>query len=321
MSVGPVATRTATTTPRDRWFHDGELEVQRRAGLSEEAARLEGMMVPTTGFSRGMRTVLGQRRSAVLTASDAAGRLWCSPLIGPEGFLDARGTWLGIHAEPDRDDPLHQMEAGQDVGVLSVDFATRRRLRMNGHLVARDKGTLLVDVEQAYGNCPAYIHERVVEFDAKQGESPAEIGDLTRRSTSLSQEDVATIAAADTFFVGSRHGSAGADASHKGGRPGFVRSDGDVVWWPDYAGNNMFNTLGNIAASPATALLFLDFARRRVVQISGRARIEWIEPGSAGDDGDTGRRVRVEVEQVVSRPVLGMVSLEGPGAGDTPRLK
>lgn len=313
--------RAARTTPRERWFHDGELEVQRRAGLSEEAARLEQMMVPTTGFSPGMRTVLGQRRSAVLTASDASGRLWCSPLIGPAGFLDARGTWLGIHTEPDRDDPLHQLEAGQDVGVLSVDFATRRRIRMNGNLVARETGTLVVDVEQAYGNCPAYIHSRVLDFDREHDGSASASADLTRRSTSLTEEDRATIAAADTLFVGSRHGTAGADASHKGGRPGFVRTDGDEVWWPDYAGNNMFNTLGNIAATPATALLFLDFARRRVLQINGRARVEWVKPGSTGDDGDTGRRVRVKVEQVVSRSAPGMVSVEGPEPGDTPNLK
>jgi len=56
------------------------------------------------------------------------------------------------------------------------------------------------------------------------------------------------------------HPGRGADTSHLGGEPGFVRVHRGALWWPDYPGNNMFNSLGNIVENPAAALLFFDFA-------------------------------------------------------------
>jgi hypothetical protein len=62
----------------------------------------------------------------------------------------------------------------------------------------------------------------------------------------------------------------------------------------------MFNSLGNLAVDRSAALLFLDFATGRTVQLSGTAAIEWITPGSPGDDDDTGRRVRYTPRRVVT---------------------
>jgi predicted pyridoxine 5'-phosphate oxidase superfamily flavin-nucleotide-binding protein len=48
--------------------------------------------------------------------------------------------------------------------------------------------------------------------------------------------------------------------SHRGGRPGFVRIDGDdTLTVPDFNGNRFFNTLGNLAVHPRAGLLFIDF--------------------------------------------------------------
>lgn len=55
-------------------FHDGELSVQERAGVREEAARLSGMLTPTE-FSAGMSRFLAGRPLALMTARDGAGRL------------------------------------------------------------------------------------------------------------------------------------------------------------------------------------------------------------------------------------------------------
>ncbi len=120
------------------------------------------------------------------------------------------------------------------------------------------------------------------------------------RRDRLSAEDGALIARADTFFLGTVHPNRGADASHRGGTPGFVRVDGSQLWWPDYPGNNMFNSLGNLAVDDSAALLFFDFAAGRALQVSGTAVLEWTGPGTAGDDGGTGRRVRVRPEAVVA---------------------
>lgn len=97
------------------------------------------------------------------------------------------------------------------------------------------------------------------------------------RSESLAGIDAparAAIEAADTFFVASAS-EAGMDISHRGGRPGFVRVDGDVLTIPDFAGNRYFNTLGNFVLNPRAALLFPDFATGGVLHLTGNVEIVW----------------------------------------------
>jgi uncharacterized protein len=62
----------------------------------------------------------------------------------------------------------------------------------------------------------------------------------------------------------------------------------------------MFNSLGNIAVDDSAARLFFDFAEGRALQVSGKADLEWTDRGTAGDDGGTGRRVRLRPEAVVA---------------------
>lgn len=62
--------------------------------------------------------------------------------------------------------------------------------------------------------------------------------------------------------------------------------------WPDYAGNNMFNSMGNLAVDPTAALLFIDFESGDVLQLTGRATLEWASNDATGNDFATGRSVR-----------------------------
>ncbi len=279
-------------------FHSGELDVQRRAGVTREADRLAGMLDPVR-LDGGPAKFLAQRTIAMLTGRDRAGSLWISPLLGQAGFLDGHGTILDVHAAPAQSDPLHALPAGQQVGLLAVEFAIRRRMRVNGTLTEVGAERLVIDVEQAFGNCPSYIQQRLIE----PAPGRTVIADAVESDT-LNPAQRAMIHAADTFFLGTAHPTRGADASHKGGSPGFVRLDGGDLWWPDYAGNNLFNSMGNIAVNPAAALLFVDFRTGETLHLSGRAALEWISPGSTGDDGNTGRRVRFHPERVVSAPAL-----------------
>ena len=117
------------------------------------------------------------------------------------------------------------------------------------------------------------------------------------------------------------HPTRGADASHRGGASGFVRVDGADLWWPDYAGNNMFTSMGNIAANPDAALLFVDFATGATLHLSGTATLEWIAPGDPGDDGDTGRRVRFRQVRSVAATPLPIHGYGADPAPDNPELK
>ncbi len=279
-------------------FHEGELAVQRRAGVAAQAGRLAGMLAPGElrgGFAR----FLADRTFAAFTARDADGRLWVSPVVGAPGFLDATGpTTLTVHTVPRAGDPLSDLSPGQPVGMVVVEFATRRRVRVNGRLAAVAPDALSIEVEQAYGNCPQYIQQRVLHSAQDTDLGPV------RRTAGLTAKDEDLISRADTFFIGTTHPTRGADASHRGGPPGFVRRDGDRLWWPDYSGNNMFNTLGNLTIDQSAALLVPDFVTGATIQLSGIAELDWTAPGTPGDDDGTGRLVRFTTEQVVSAHLL-----------------
>jgi len=282
-------------------FHAGELAVQRRAGVEAEAARLAPMLEPAQ-LRGGMAGFLADRTFAVLAARDPAGRLWASPLTGTPGFLAVTSpTTLRVRAVIPGADPLHGLAPGQRAGLIAIEFATRRRVRLNGTLAAAGDGQLLVDVEQAYGNCPQYIQQRVLApGDAHRGTDQ----EKARHASTFTVADADLIRAADTFFLGTTHPQRGTDASHRGGPAGFVRVDGNQLWWPDYPGNNMFNSFGNLAVSPEAALLFIDFGTGTALQLSGTASVQWGRPGEPGDDGGTGRRGRFDLERLVAGRLL-----------------
>jgi predicted pyridoxine 5'-phosphate oxidase superfamily flavin-nucleotide-binding protein len=271
-------------------FHDGELAVQDRAGVRAQAARLGGAMLAAPDLNGGMSAFLAARDFAVLTARDADGRLWTSPLFSTPGFLQARDRELRVGALPNPGDPLAGIVADQPVGMLAIEFSTRRRVRVNGVLTDVDDTGMLLSVDQAYGNCPKYIHPRRLEH-VNNAPQPVE------RLSTLSAEHERLIGNADTFFLGTIHPTRGADASHRGGPPGFVHVDGDRLWWPDYPGNNMFNSFGNLAVDSTAALLFIDFDTGTTLHVSGKAAVEWVTPSDS--DGGTGRRVSLTVESVV----------------------
>ncbi len=281
-------------------FHEGELAVQRRAGVSRDAARLSGMVAPAR-LGAGVARFLAERTFAAITARDPDGTLWLSPLTGPPGFLRADSpTALAVRTSPVGGDPLRGLAADQAVGLIAVEFATRRRLRVNGTLSDAGNDGLRVDVEQAYGNCPRYIQVRHLHS------APGTPGNATpvRRGTDLAPDDVDLIRRSDTFLLGTTHPTRGNDASHRGGAPGFVRVEDGRLWFPDYSGNNMFNTLGNLRTDPDAALLFCDFATGRTLHLSGRAEVEWTSPGVPGDDDRTGRRVHFTPRHVLAGRLL-----------------
>ena len=98
--------------------------------------------------------------------------------------------------------------------------------------------------------------------------------------TRLIGEDAELIARAGFFFLATADAQGRPDCSYKGGAPGFVRAVApDLIVFPDYDGNGMFRSLGNIQVNPAVALLFiaLDASPRRL-RINGRATIAFDDP-------------------------------------------
>jgi predicted pyridoxine 5'-phosphate oxidase superfamily flavin-nucleotide-binding protein len=175
---------------------------------------------------------------------------------------------LLIAATPPPGDALAaNLQSRPELGVLLIDLATRRRLRLNGRSFVTPEGIFLL-TDAVYGNCSKYIQKRRLVAEAKA--PPGAV----RRASSLDARTRAVVAGADTFFIASSHPRGGADASHRGGRPGFVRvRDERTLEFLDYAGNNMFNTLGNLVEHAAAGLLFVDFTSGDLLQLAGRAEV------------------------------------------------
>jgi predicted pyridoxine 5'-phosphate oxidase superfamily flavin-nucleotide-binding protein len=297
-------------------FHEGELAVQREAGVARDAARLTGMLAPAQ-LRGGVTRFLAERTFAAITARDADGTLWTSPLAGPPGFLHvASPTDLDVRALPAEGDPLQHLSVHQPVGLIIVEFATRRRLRINGTLSHTGSDGLRIDVEQAYGNCPQYIQNRHLHTAPASARSAEPV----RHGHTLTQDDIDLVRRSDTFLIGTTHPTRGNDASHRGGPPGFVRVKDGQLWWPDYWGNNMFNTLGNLQADPTAALLFCDFTTGHTLHLSGQATLEWTGTGIPGDDDRTGRRVHFTPEQLVAGRLLPLQADSVTAAPDNPPL-
>lgn len=269
---------------RDEGFHEGELLAQRRAGVGAEAQRL-AKMLEEPAISAGMSRFIAERELVFLTSVDIDGRLWTSPLSGPPGFCEGQERTLTIAAIPSAGDPLRDLSDGRPAGVLVVDFAQRRRLRINGVVHRPGTGGLEIAVEQAFGNCPRYIRPRQPTCG-----SADLVGHAVRLTTGLEPEDVELITEADTFILGTVHRGRGADTSHRGGEPGFMHYSGGSLSWPDYPGNNLFNSIGNILVDPRASLLVLRSTHDQTLQMSGRAIVDWLSPGET--DGAPGRRVR-----------------------------
>jgi predicted pyridoxine 5'-phosphate oxidase superfamily flavin-nucleotide-binding protein len=240
---------------------------------------------------------LRQQPLAVFSTVDTRGGVWASLLTGPPGFMQAvDDRTVRITATPVPGDPLrHNLQDNAPVGMVVIEFPTRQRLRLNGTAAVRPDGSFDVQVRQVYANCPKYIQTRQWTTDSHAPDTTPRL----QRTGTLTAVHQAWIAQADTFFVASFHPEGGADVSHRGGAPGFIRVvQPSVVVWPDYAGNTMFQTLGNIVAYPQAGVLFIDFTRSSTLQLTGRAEVIWDADRVRAFAGAE-RLVKLHVEQVL----------------------
>lgn len=276
-----------------RKYHEGELAVQARVGVGADGLGAQEMYRPA--MASGVQHFLAAQQLAVVATLDEGGRPWASLRSGSPGFLhavDEHTLEIGGYSHPD--DPLiANLAKPGPAGVLAMNLAARQRIRLNGDARMDSPGSVIVSLHQVYGNCPQYIQAREVhgEREVKPRES--------RRAEFLDDRLRRWLESVDTFFLATAHPGSGVDASHRGGKPGFVRVENDKRFvFPDYAGNNMFNSLGNIASYPRAGLLFPDFESGATLQITGAASIIW-EGSQIAEFRGARRLVSIDVEQIV----------------------
>lgn len=268
-------------------FHEDERAAQALAGQAAGRAAIRPFMPDQ---HRSFFALLPYLFVATL---DSRGWPMASVLTGDVGFVQSPDSaTLRIAAQPAADDPAAaNFVADAEVGLIGLDFTTRRRNRANGRLVAVDDG-LKVHITQSFGNCAQYIQTRTPTPRTTSGLPIEPLDALDEAARGL-------IAASDTFFVASRSRAAigaegGLDMSHRGGRPGFVEVLDGTLAIPDFRGNRFYNTLGNLLGDPRAGLIFIDFSQGDILQLQGTVAIDW---HPAGGPTGTERVWRFRIER------------------------
>jgi ferredoxin-NADP reductase/predicted pyridoxine 5'-phosphate oxidase superfamily flavin-nucleotide-binding protein len=283
----------------DSPFHAGELAIQERAGTLAQSA-ITGRRGIRDHMPDQHREFFAQLPFMLVGSVDGDGQPWASVLVGQPGFMHSPDPkTLRVDARALPGDVLGaNLGTGAHLGMLGLEPPTRRRNRLNGVVTSVDDAGFTLAVTQSFGNCPQYIQgRRAVFVDAL--EAPR-----VEDRVQLNAADRALIEAADTLFIASNAtldpGSpmAGADVSHRGGRPGFIRiEDEDILVLPDFTGNSFYQTLGNLHLDPRAGLLFIDFASGDLLQISCIASVVWDGPELKAFVGAE-RLVRLQVRHV-----------------------
>ncbi|TAQ86982.1 hypothetical protein B7494_g4685 [Chlorociboria aeruginascens] len=271
-------------------WHAGEEAVQRMLHVP----RLDN---PTSLFlSPYAANLLVRSPLLALGALDSKSRPWTTIWGGKAGFSRAvSNTVIGLQSTVDRSfDPVletllgtkadgevvRDRGPGRMVGGLAIDLETRRRVKLYGRmvagsLVATERGAgevqMAVKIEQSLGNCPKYLNKKHVIPHIPQPK-------LVSKELPLPQQAIDLIAKADLFFISSSNHDRDMDTNHRGGPPGFVRilsndESGLVIVYPEYSGNRLYQTLGNLNTTPLAGLVFPDFDTGDVLYITGTTEI------------------------------------------------
>lgn len=302
-------------------FHEGERQVQACQGVLEKVSTFGPKFVREHLIDQH-RAFYAQLPFLLLGTVDTNGRPWASLVAGAPGFLSTPdATTLEIAASPLVGDPLNEtLREGADVGVLGMQMETRRRNRMTGRVRERSENHLSIAVHQSFGNCPKYIQTRAVSPAATE-RTPRPLEPSDRFSEQV--QDL--IAQADTLFIATAYTedrddwAHGADVSHRGGKPGFVRVEDDRTFvFPDFSGNNIFNTVGNLLMNPRAGFLFADFTSGDLVYMTGTTEIVWDGPEVEAFTGAQ-RLIRFRAEEV--RHVEAAMPLQFSFGEYAPNLK
>lgn len=280
-------------------FHDGEIAIQERTG-EREFALMNSVSVKNEILRAALSFI--ERQSLIVVATeDSDKNLWASILFGKQGFVRAENT-KELHVALNQvqfingDPVLTNIENDPRVGALMIELDTRRRLKINGRASSQDENELTIAVEESFPLCPKYIQRRKVRLPEEQSQLDQTVSAVS--GTKLGKQEVTLIQNSDTMFSATSNPHGNLDVSHRGGKPGFVRVLNETTLRvPDFAGNSMFNSLGNLQLNDKAGVIILDFAGRQSLQITGRAAVLLDQNDPENETGGTNRFWTFTVER------------------------
>lgn len=300
-----------TQHPRGHW-HAGEAAMHRLLGVpTHDNPTIPGLpdayglwmaqspllaLGTVDRIGRIWTTVLGGKAGVVRPIAAGVLGLSTPAHLEPRGEGDGSG-WAGFDPvlealfSSTEDGRVVEHAGGKLVAGLAMNLEERTRVKLAGRML---RGVVLADeaetietdpedpsrvdvqmavaIEETLGNCPKYLNRKAVwPHEA----SPRLVSDLLP----LTHKAVELIGRSDIFFLSSRHGTESMDTNNRGGTPGFVRvfsnsaDEGVSLVYPEYSGNRLFQTLGNLQTDPAVGITFPDFETGDVLYLTGRAEI------------------------------------------------
>nr|KMM65208.1 pyridoxamine 5'-phosphate oxidase family protein [Coccidioides posadasii RMSCC 3488] len=233
---------------------------------------------------------------------DKEGRPWTTVLGGDPGFageiapsiIAARNTVdfkynpvLEALVDGKNDGEIVKFEdSGRLMAALPIDLENRRRVKLMGRMIAacvskgdsdRNKSEhtgmaqLVFKVTASLGNCPKYINKKHI---VPAQPEPT----LISNSPQLPQGAIDLLNRADTLFLSTTHRQESMDTNIRGGPRGFVRilsnePSGAVLVYPEYSGNRLYQSLGNLQTTPCAGFVFPDFETGNVLYATGDTEI------------------------------------------------
>ncbi|KAH0364680.1 putative oxidoreductase, partial [Aureobasidium melanogenum] len=278
-------------------FHEGEKMMQKKLQVPE-------MDNPTIPMLSPQASGMLQRAPLLAFGTlDSEGRPWTTVWGGRKGFSQPLGnSMIGIRTSvASKFDPVVETLVGRDakgeivkeegegrlLSGLAIDLDTRKRVKLAGRMVAGTLGStdgendtggheqqgilqLVVRIDESLGNCPKYLNRREI--------SPATTDPkLISNSVPLDERAVELIHQVDLMFLSTSSGSS-MDTNHRGGPPGFVRcllQEGGCTQfvYPEYSGNRLYQSLGNMMLESKAGFCFPDFDTGNCLFVSGHAEI------------------------------------------------
>jgi hypothetical protein len=236
-------------------YHSGQIEVQTEANTRPVADILSDWVGPLNEFTMGADViVLAVHKAGMFEVATLCG---APPLVEPVHGNSLRFP-APMFSPPEDGSGVHQ------VGGIAISLAERRRARLNGEITCDYEPKL--QAHEGFTNCRKYIIPSLALEDEMH------LGPQSKHEVGLDDIWLAdVIANCETAFLLSVSPEGQPDVSHRGGPPGFLSLDAMSrrLQWPEYVGDGMFKSGGNIRSCPELALIAIDPESGDAAQLNG----------------------------------------------------
>lgn len=220
-------------------YHEGQRAVQDEANTRRLADNLAHWNGPVVDFA--------SHADFLLFATHVEGYLRFATLSGDAPLVEVAGPSALRFA-----DGLALPAMSGAFGGLAINLSTARRVRLNG--VFDEDEPWVMDLDETFTLCRKYM-ARSMAAGGPPIAGPTGSAEVSSDDAGLA----AALAKAEAVFIASVAPDGAPDVAHRGGPAGFARVEGGRLEWPEYLGDGVFKSAGNVRATGRFTMLIPDF--------------------------------------------------------------